>query len=768
MRDEYKSKEQLIEELQELRRRVSAVQTSEAREAWGRAEAALIEADERYRELFEAAPDIIYTHDLEGRFTAVNHAFERITGYSRDEAMRMNVTELVVPEHVAPLRAAVIGEPGLHGRRCAVDFSTKDGRRVPLEVSIHLLSQRGETVAIQAIARDITDRQLAAKAGQLQSDQQQLFFDALPAFVICLDEEGRLVRANRTAAGLLGMPIESVIGKTASEMGDRAAFLGLEEEVIRTGQPKLGTLRQIPAATGNRWIQFDTVPLRDESANIRGAVVFGTDITERIRSEQASKDTEEQFRALFELAPVGIARIDAAGKLIDANRALQEMAGYTIEELRGRSITDFSPPEDVTALTADCRDLFSGKRERYEAERRYYRKDGSLVWADVTASVVRDALGAPLYAIAMVENVSERRLAEEALRQTNERLTGWVTELEQRTREIGLLSEMGDLLQACRSADEAYAVIGRMARQLFPTGSGSVCVIAEQSNLLEVVVTWGSPVGERLFAPDECWALRRGRVHLVQDFQVGLVCRHMQRPVTSSYMCLPMMAQGEILGLLNLSLPEPGRLSEPKQRLAMTVAEHISLALANLKLQETLRSQSIRDPLTTLFNRRYMEESLDREMRRAVRGSHPVSIIMLDLDYFKRFNDLFGHEAGDMLLREVGNVLQRSIRGGDIACRYGGEEFTLILPQVSLLDAAQRAEQIRDAIKRLNLEHRRTPLGPVTVSLGVAVFPDHGPNGEAVLRAADAALYQAKTRGRDRVAINPGGPGSMVDLGQQG
>ena len=198
----------------------------------------------------------------------------------------------------------------------------------------------------------------------------------------------------------------------------------------------------------------------------------------------------------------------------------------------------------------------------------------------------------------------------------------------------------------------------------------------------------------------------------------------------------------------------------------MTVAEHLSLALANLKLQERLRSQSIRDPLTSLFNRRYMEESLDREMRRAVRGSHPLSIIMLDLDHFKQFNDLFGHEAGDVVLREVGAVLQRSIRGEDIACRYGGEEFTLILPQVSLLDAAQRAELVRESIKRLNIEHRRTPLGPVTVSLGVAVFPDHGPNGEAVLRAADAALYQAKARGRDRVAMNPAGPGSMVDLGQ--
>ena len=189
----------------------------------------------------------------------------------------------------------------------------------------------------------------------------------------------------------------------------------------------------------------------------------------------------------------------------------------------------------------------------------------------------------------------------------------------------------------------------------------------------------------------------------------------------------------------------------------MTVAEHIALALANLKLRETLRSQSIRDPLTGLFNRRYMEESLEREMRRASRGRHPVGIIMLDLDHFKKFNDSYGHDAGDALLRIVGNTLQRSIRAEDIACRYGGEEFTLILPEASLIDAAQRAESIRESIRNLNIQHRRQQLGGVTVSAGVAIFPDHGPTGDAVLRAADAALYQAKARGRDRVAINHAG-----------
>jgi diguanylate cyclase (GGDEF)-like protein len=218
-----------------------------------------------------------------------------------------------------------------------------------------------------------------------------------------------------------------------------------------------------------------------------------------------------------------------------------------------------------------------------------------------------------------------------------------------------------------------------------------------------------------------------------------------------------MLAQGELLGLLHMTISEQGRSLEARQRFVMTVAEHIALAIANLKLRETLRNQSIRDALTGLFNRRYMEESLEREMRRAARGRHPVGIIMLDLDHFKRFNDTYGHEAGDDLLRRVGATLQRSIRAEDIACRYGGEEFTLIMPEASLLDAAHRAESIRESIKALHTDPRRQPFGSVTISGGVATFPDHGPTGDAVLRAADAALYQAKARGRDRIVMNRGG-----------
>jgi diguanylate cyclase (GGDEF)-like protein len=183
------------------------------------------------------------------------------------------------------------------------------------------------------------------------------------------------------------------------------------------------------------------------------------------------------------------------------------------------------------------------------------------------------------------------------------------------------------------------------------------------------------------------------------------------------------------------------------------VAEQFALALANVRLRETLRGQSIRDPLTGLFNRRYMEETLDRELSRAERGRRALSVVLLDIDRFKHFNDTFGHEAGDTVLASLGALLRSVSRASDVACRYGGEEFALILPEASLQDARRRAEEIQDAIRGLRVSHGGRPLEGVRCSMGVAAFPEHGEAGGALLRAADAALYRAKREGRDQVVL---------------
>jgi diguanylate cyclase (GGDEF)-like protein len=193
---------------------------------------------------------------------------------------------------------------------------------------------------------------------------------------------------------------------------------------------------------------------------------------------------------------------------------------------------------------------------------------------------------------------------------------------------------------------------------------------------------------------------------------------------------------------------------EALYRQAIAVAERISWALANLSMREVLRVQSIRDPLTGLFNRRYLEESLERELRRAVRNHQSVSILMLDVDHFKSFNDTFGHQAGDTLLRALSNFLVHRTRGHDIVSRFGGEEFVVVLTDASLDAAYKRAELLREELKQLTVIHGRQVLGCITLSIGVASFPAHGGTLNELLHAADQALYRAKADGRDRVAVS--------------
>jgi diguanylate cyclase (GGDEF)-like protein len=275
--------------------------------------------------------------------------------------------------------------------------------------------------------------------------------------------------------------------------------------------------------------------------------------------------------------------------------------------------------------------------------------------------------------------------------------------------------------------------------------------------MYEAVVDWGEPVlGELEFEPDACWSLRRGRVHLVTDQNNRLFCQHLgPHPDTNRvvpYVCVPMTAQGETLGVLHVQSGTRNNIDQT-EKIATIVGVRLALTLVNLRLRETLRLQSIRDPLTGLFNRRYMEETLERELHRAARHQHPLGVVMIDIDYFKNFNDSYGHEAGDALLRELGQYLQANIRSEDVAARYGGEEFILILAEASLEDTVRRTLKLREGINALKVMHMDQQIGPITVSQGVASFPDHGASAGQILRAVDAALYRAKRGGRDRVVV---------------
>jgi diguanylate cyclase (GGDEF)-like protein len=463
-----------------------------------------------------------------------------------------------------------------------------------------------------------------------------------------------------------------------------------------------------------------------------------------------------QRRRLEELRPVVDERIALAQRLVELRRnGGFDSAVQLIQTGRGKQLTD-----EIQRRLVEMEDE---ERALLEQRERAAQMSARRTYYSLLAGSFFNVLTLAAAGIVLFRDIEGKKRVEQALQRSNDILSRSVSELEQRTQEISRMSEMGDLLHSCQTVDEAYQVIVQCVPQILNSISGALGIISTSRNLVEIVITWGEPLlGERVFSPEDCWALRRGRLNLVQDPDSALHCRHLGDEKPDAYLCLPLVAHGEALGLVHLqrcggSAAADARawMSEARQRLVGTVADQIALAVANLRLREALRQQSVRDPLTGLFNRRYMEESLDLELRRAARNGRSLGILMLDLDNFKLFNDSFGHDAGDTMLREFSSLLRGGIRSCDIACRYGGEEFALILPEASLEGSRQRAEQLRERARHLNAQHRLENLGNITVSIGVAAFPEHGNSAEVLLNAADKALYRAKLEGRNRVIVAP-------------
>lgn len=353
--------------------------------------------------------------------------------------------------------------------------------------------------------------------------------------------------------------------------------------------------------------------------------------------------------------------------------------------------------------------------------------------------------------------ILDRETATTEAQEVSDKLSRGMASLEALNGEMRALSEMSNLLQTEMSLAEALGVGAKYCSILMPDTQGAVYLFRNSADLLVRSAVWGcsdalvDQTMPELLEPRACWGLRRGRVHVTHQ-EDGMPCDHTVQSKAAdgtASVCLPLMAYGEVLGLLYVRTGAVADL-DGVQRIARTVGEHVSLSLSNVKLRQVLRDQSIKDPLTGLFNRRYLEETLAREVARAQRTNTPLAVIVADLDHFKRINDTHGHPAGDAVLRDAAHALQRQIRASDLACRFGGEEFVLLLPDCPPDAAYLKARELCDALRAV-VCHEGGAAISISGSFGVATFPADATEGAQLLKQADLALYQAKRRGRDQV-----------------
>jgi diguanylate cyclase (GGDEF)-like protein/PAS domain S-box-containing protein len=495
-----------------------------------------------------------------------------------------------------------------------------------------------------------------------------------------------------------------------------------------------------------------------------------------------ARERELYFRTMAEAVPEIIFTADPDGMDDYFNQRCFDYTGLTFDQLRGTGWTAVVHPDDLDL----CMEKWKNAQlngEPYELEYRLRGKDGVYRWFLCRGNPIRNIKGEVVKWFGTCTDIEGQKqnqqiLEDQILERTmqlgesnsqlqremaekdsaRKKFDQWnesmMTDLEDRSARATMLAKMGELLQSCVSRDEIIAAALGFAPRIFPAARGAVALLNSSRNLTEVIGSWtGCRLPAADFEPSSCWALRTGQPHLVLAGDSTAPCAH-ALGVDNTYICVPILAQGETLGIVHLqATDESPQLNASELSFKTTFAAQVGLSIGNIRLREALRTQSVRDALTGLYNRRYLEEVMERELRRAARAAQSLGLLMIDLDHFKNFNDTYGHEAGDAVLRETAASLAKGIRAEDFVCRFGGEEFVVILPTADLEVSRARGERLRSKLRELTILYQGKSMGMITISVGVAVFPEHGLSPKELMAAADAALYEAKRRGRDQVVV---------------
>lgn len=423
------------------------------------------------------------------------------------------------------------------------------------------------------------------------------------------------------------------------------------------------------------------------------------------------------------------------------------------------SFAELIHPEDFQRITDEV-DYYSHSTntDYLEQEYRIRYADGSYHWQYDFTSILRTSENQVYLYYGYLLDIESRKQNEQELFLVNEQLLKTLSDLKKHDYEMTLLYHMNESLQACESLEKAYHVIASFCTQLFPNLNGRVAAY-NQNNELEDVAIWGENCCCAAYFDAGCQSLVPKREQVITfdvpvKYSSLLQCDHVKQAERLQSFCMPLLMNGEALGIFHLSTQNQTQcLENTTRQLATAVTEAIKLSLSNIKLRQQLHDQAIRDALTGLFNRRYLDSILPVQLNAALRFQQKLALVLLDADFFKRFNDNYGHEAGDLVLQKIAEILITETKTHDIACRYGGEEMVLILTETTLEKAYEHVAMICQEIKEVSLFFHQEYLPKITVSAGIALFPDHANTADSLLRASDLALYDAKNSGRDCIKI---------------
>ena len=510
--------------------------------------------------------------------------------------------------------------------------------------------------------------------------------------------------------------------------------------------------QKVAAATGELIyanLYWNVLPSHEEDWS--RVLVSAVDITRQIQTEQSLKESEERLRMILESADDLILLQDLDGKFIYYNG--QASYGLTSEDVVGFAPMDLHPHTVADQIEkALTQVLYTKKTYFYEIQMAWGKE---VNWFSNRVYPIFSSNGELTSIGTIARNITKRKQTEFSLVEVQKNLSVRVQELERRNQEISLLSEMLTSLQFSSTEDEAYEIIKQSLIQLFSEYTGVLFEVQAKDSSLSPIITWG--IDTQLVSEMNLSGILAPRIKdrgNATNIPLSQISISNDEAIFRNNLYQTYIVDGVVSGCLFLqSNLEKKDTLENTLHLAQAATEQIGLALTNIRLRIGLRQQAIHDALTGLYNRHFLEEAFPRELYRQERNNQPLSIIMMDLDHLKRINDFYGHAAGDAVLRELGKLIKRSIRISDIPCRYGGDEFLLVLPETSIETALMRAQKIARYFRELNIPFGTQTLGEFSVSIGIACTTLHGHTQQDLMDAADKALYKAKNAGRDRILV---------------
>jgi diguanylate cyclase (GGDEF)-like protein/PAS domain S-box-containing protein len=534
----------------------------------------------------------------------------------------------------------------------------------------------------------------------------------LPIGVYELDVEARFVFVNERWSELTGVDPERAVGERWGSVVHPEDLDRVSNEWFRSqaeDRPFSLEFRYVRADGSVVWIWCRAVELRDEGGEVTGYVGTCSDTVVSPTMDRALEEAEERFANAFEEAPIGMALVGVDGAFLRVNRALSELVGYESDELLDLTFQNITHPDDLEADLQLVREVLEGKRRTYRMEKRYVRADGAECWVLLSVSLVRDDAGEPLYFVSQIEDITERRRAEDAL-----------LEAEDRFRSAFEAAPIG---MAMNSVDGSFLRVNR-----------AMCEITGYSREQLEATTYRS-----ITHPDDLARNERG----YQEIIAGQASHYRteKRYIHSDGHVVPVDLSATVV-----------RDGEGEPVHVLTQVQDIT---ERKRFEGQLQYLADHDSLTGLFNRRRFEDELTRELASAERYDSKVAVLAIDLDDFKYINDSLGHSIGDELITRVGHAVRARLRRTDVLARLGGDEFAVILPRIDHDGAMEVAEGLLEAVGEVDLVGLGgRGGGSVSASIGIAMF--HAASkltSEELLVEADIAMYDAKEAGRARAVL---------------